>query len=106
MDGAFCARLSVLRPLAAVCNSANAVFTCSTLGWRTPEAEASAGSRLALTLAIAVLSAATPSSLGLTFVRASSDDLSSATSSQAAVDAAVVVGAAVVGATVVAGGPV
>jgi hypothetical protein len=57
MDGAFCLRLSAVRPLAAVCKAANAVFTCSTSGWRTGEAEASAASRLVVTLAIAVFSA-------------------------------------------------
>ena len=46
MDGAFCLKLSAVRPLAAVCRAANAVFTCSTSGWRTGEAEASALSRL------------------------------------------------------------
>ncbi|HWI01696.1 MAG TPA: hypothetical protein VNT27_15320 [Propionibacteriaceae bacterium] len=96
MDGAFCLKLSAVRPLAAVCNSANAVFTCCTLGWRTGEAEASAASRLVLTLAIAVFSAATPSSAGFTFVSASSDDLSAATSSQAAAVGPAVVGAAAV----------
>ena len=96
MDGAFCLKLSAVRPLAAVCKSANAVFTCCTLGWRTGEAEASAASRLVLTLAIAVFSAATPSCAGFTFVSASSDDLSSATSSQAAAADALVVGAAAV----------
>jgi hypothetical protein len=92
MDGAFCLKLSAVRPLTAVCNSANAAFTCSTLGWRTGEAEASAASRLLFTLAIAVFSAATPSCEGFTFVSASSDDLSAATSSQAAAVGAVVVG--------------
>jgi hypothetical protein len=58
-----------------------------------------------LTLAIAVFSAATPSCAGFTFVSASSDDLSAATSSQAAaVDAAVVGAAAVVAGAAVAGG--
>jgi hypothetical protein len=106
MDGAFCLKLSAVRPLAAVCRAANAVFTCSTSGWRTGEAEASALSRLVLTLAIAVFSAVTPSSAGLTFVRASRDDLSAATSSQpAVVGETVVVGASVVaGAAVVADG--
>jgi hypothetical protein len=35
MDGAFCLKLSAVRPLAAVCRAANAVFTSCTLGWRT-----------------------------------------------------------------------
>jgi hypothetical protein len=52
MAGAFCLRLSAVMPLAAVCNSANVVFTCCTLGWSTGEAEASALSRLVLTPAI------------------------------------------------------
>jgi len=96
MDGAFCLKLSAVTPLAAVCKSANAVFTCCTLGWRTGEAEASAASRLVLTFAIAVFSAATPSCAGFTFVSASSDDLSAATSSQAAAVDAPVAGAAAV----------
>jgi hypothetical protein len=56
-----------------------------------------------LTSAIAVVSALTPSWAGLTFVRASSDDFSAATSAQAVVGAAVVA-EVVVGAVVVAGG--
>jgi hypothetical protein len=95
--------LSAVVPLAAVCNSANAVLTCCTLGWRAGEAEACALSRLVLTSAIAVVSALTPSSASLTCVRASRDDLSAATSAQAVVGVAVV-GVAVVGAAVVAAG--
>jgi hypothetical protein len=60
-------------------------------------------SRLVLTSAIAVVSALTPSWAGLTLVRASSDDLSAATSAQAVVGAAGV-GEVGVGAAVVAGG--
>ena len=102
--GAFSLKLSRVKPLAAVCSSANAVFTCSTLGWSTSEAEATAGSRLDLTFSIAVIRAATPSSAGFTFARASSDDLSSATSAHAAAGAAVVGGAAAVEEAVAAGG--
>jgi|SRR5512133_2260139 hypothetical protein len=105
MDGAFCLKLSAVRPLAAVCKAANAVFTCSTLGLSTGEADASAASRLVLTLSIAVFSAATPFCAGFTSVRALSADLSAATSSQAAaVGAAVVVGVPVVAGTAVGGG--
>jgi hypothetical protein len=64
---------------------------------------ASALSSLALTSAIAVVNALTPSSVSLTCVRASRDDLSAATSAQAAVGVTVV-GVAVEGAAVVAAG--
>lgn len=103
--GAFSLRLSVVRPLVAVCNSPNAVFTCCTLGWRTGDADASALSRFALTLAIAVVRAATPSCVGLTCVSAVSEDLSAATSAHAVVDGEAVVSVAVVGAAAVAVGP-
>jgi hypothetical protein len=103
MAGAFCLRLSAFVPLAAVCNSANAVFTYCTLGWMAGEAEASALSRLVLTSAIALVSAVRPSSAGFTFVRAWSDDLSAATSAQAAVGSAEVC-AALVRAALASGG--
>ncbi len=96
MAGAFCLRLSVVVPLATVCNSANAVLTCCTLGWRIDDAETSAFSRLVLTSAIAVVSAVTPSSAGLSCVSLERR-LSAATSAQAVVGVAVV-GADVVGA--------
>src|SRR5215203_4365167 len=101
--GAFCLRLPAVMPLAAVCNSANAALTCCTAGWSAGEAEASALSRLVLTSAMAVVNALTPSSVSLTCVSASRDDLSAATSAQAAVGVAVV-GVAVGDAAVVAAG--
>src|SRR5215212_3726465 len=101
--GAFSLRLPAVMPLAAVCKSANAALTCCTAGWSAGEAEASALSSLALTSAIAVVNALTPSSVSLTCVRASRDDLSAATSAQAAVGVTVV-GVTVGDAAVVAAG--
>jgi hypothetical protein len=87
MAGAFSLRLLVVKPLAAVCNWANAVFTCCTSGWRTSDADACALSRFVFTLSIAVFNAVTPSCSGFTLVSASSEDFSAATSAHASVAA-------------------
>jgi hypothetical protein len=72
--GAFCLTLSELRPLAASCNPENAVLTFPTAGSRAVDAEATAASKLVLTLAMAVFSAVRPSCKGFTFTRASNED--------------------------------
>src|SRR3954452_8113959 len=66
--GAFCLKLSAVRPLAAASNSENADLTPSTAGCSAADAEAAAASRLVLTPAMAVFSAVRPSCNGCTFV--------------------------------------
>jgi len=87
MAGAFSLTLLVVKPLAAVCNWANAVFTCCMSGWRASEADACALSKFVFTLSIAVFNAVTPSCSGFTLLSASSEDLSAATSAHASVAA-------------------